>query len=88
MQLLSRLLCRVLLPPPAPSSPLTHIIPLTNRLQVTSLPPDMAGKKAVRGWMTRLHGMPASHELGEEDVRQLLFDLESAYNEFIAALPR
>ena len=48
----------------------------------------MTGKKAVRGWMTKLHGMPASHELGEEDVRQLLFDLESAYNEFIAALPR
>ena len=38
--------------------------------------------------MTKLHGMPASHELNEEDVRQLLFDLESAYNEFINALPR
>ena len=29
----------------------------------------MAGKKAVRGWMTKLHGMPASYELNEEEVR-------------------
>ncbi|KAI7845155.1 hypothetical protein COHA_001200 [Chlorella ohadii] len=50
-------------------------------MKVTSLPPDMSGKKAVRGWMTKLHGMPASYELNEEEVRQLLFDLESAYNE-------
>jgi len=56
--------------------------------QVTTLPPDLAGKKAVRSWMSKLHGMPASYELKEEEVRQLLFDLESAYNEFMANLPR
>lgn len=38
----------------------------------------MAGKKAVRGWMSKLHGMPASYELKEDEVRQLLFDLVSA----------
>jgi hypothetical protein len=32
--------------------------------------------------------MPASYELSEAEVRQLLFDLESAYNEFMSALPR
>lgn len=41
----------------------------------------MNGKKSVRSWMSKLHGMPASHELKDDDVRQLLFDLESAYNE-------
>lgn len=40
----------------------------TSTPQVTSLPPDMSGKKAVRGWMTKLHGMPASYELNEEEV--------------------
>lgn len=55
-------------------------------MKVTTLPPDMAGKKAVRGWMSKLHGMPASYELNEDEVRQLLFDLESAYNETMRAL--
>lgn len=55
-------------------------------MKVTTLPPDMAGKKAVRGWMSKLHGMPASYELKEDEVRQLLFDLESAYNETMRAL--
>lgn len=31
-------------------------------------------------------GMPASYELKEEEVRQQLFDLESAYNEFMQQL--
>ncbi|EFN54809.1 hypothetical protein CHLNCDRAFT_134799 [Chlorella variabilis] len=57
-------------------------------MKVSTLPPDMNGKKSVRSWMSKLHGMPASHELKDDDVRQLLFDLESAYNEFMANLPR
>ena len=47
----------------------------------------MAGKESVRGWMRKLHGMAASYELKEDEVRQLLFDLESAYNEFMGSLP-
>ena len=62
-------------PPPLPGPP-----------QVTSLPPDMTGKQSVRSWMSKLHGMPASHELKEDDVRQLLFDLETAYNEFMSGI--
>lgn len=46
----------------------------------------MAGKASVRSWMSRLHGMPASYELKEDEVRQLLFDLESSYNEFMSLL--
>ena len=57
-------------------------------LQVSTLPPDMAGKAKARAWMSKLHGMPASYELSEDEVRQLLFDLESSYNEFMANLPR
>ena len=34
--------------------------------------------------MSKLHSMPASYELNEDQVRQLLFDLESAYNEFMS----
>ncbi|KAI3438157.1 hypothetical protein D9Q98_000595 [Chlorella vulgaris] len=57
-------------------------------MKVSTLPADMNGKKTVRAWMTKLHLLPASHELNDADVRQLLFDLESAYNEFMANLPR
>lgn len=57
-------------------------------MKVSTLPPDMAGKKAARNWMSKLHALPASYELKEDEVRQLLFDLESAYNEFMSSLPR
>ncbi|PSC72086.1 vacuolar sorting-associated 28-like protein 2-like [Micractinium conductrix] len=56
--------------------------------KVSTLPPDISGRKNIRGWQTKLYTMPASYELGGEEVRQLLFDLESAYNEFMANLPR
>ncbi|GAB4818989.1 hypothetical protein N2152v2_006035 [Parachlorella kessleri] len=56
--------------------------------RVPGLPPTMVGKQKAKEWMTKLHGMAASYQLNEEEVRQLLFDLESAYNEFISSLPR
>ena len=56
------------------------------RMQVSTLPPDMAGKQTTRSWMSKLHGMPASYELTESEVRQLLFDLETAYNEFMSGI--
>lgn len=33
-----------------------------------------------------MHNMPASKELDDDDVRQLLFELESSYNDFMAFL--
>jgi len=47
-----------------------------------SLPPDFDGKVKLRNWLTILNQMKASDELNEEQVRQLLFDLESSYNSY------
>jgi len=46
------------------------------------LPPDFEGKTKMKNWLTILNKMRASDELNEEQVRQLLFDLESSYNAF------
>ncbi len=40
----------------------------------------------MKNWISKLHKMPASRELDETDSRQLLFDLESSYNDFMAFL--
>ena len=61
---------------------------MQSMLKVQNLPPDQPGRQKVKGWMSKLHSMPASYELNEAEVRQLLFDLESAYNEFMSTLQR
>lgn len=53
-------------------------------MQVPQVPGDFIGKVKTKGWVAKLNKMPASHELDESDQRQLLFDLESSYNEFMA----
>uniref|UniRef100_A0A7S1T3J6 Vacuolar protein sorting-associated protein 28 homolog n=1 Tax=Tetraselmis chuii TaxID=63592 RepID=A0A7S1T3J6_9CHLO len=55
--------------------------------KVKQLPPDFEGKQKTKEWLSKLHAMPASQDLGEDEVRQLLFDLETAYTAFIHALP-
>lgn len=54
--------------------------------RVGTLPPDWGGRARVRGWVGKVHAMPAAKELPPDDVRQLLFDLESSYNDFMATL--
>ncbi len=54
--------------------------------RVGGLPPDWTGRERVKKWVSKVHALPASRELDADDVRQLLFDLESAYNEFMAAI--
>ena len=54
--------------------------------RVGGLPPDWTGREKVKKWVSKVHALPASRELDADDVRQLLFDLESAYNEFMAAI--
>lgn len=51
------------------------------------LPSDFEGKTKMREWLSRLSKMGAADELTEQQARQLHFDLESAYNSFMAALP-
>ena len=55
-----------------------------SRLSV--LPSDYEGKGKLSEWLRTLSNMSASDELDETQVRQLLFDLDTAYNEFIKVL--
>lgn len=50
--------------------------------RMSSLPPGFEGKVKVQKWLDVLNAMQASDELSEEQVRQMLFDFESAYNDF------
>jgi ESCRT-I complex subunit VPS28 len=49
---------------------------------MSGLPPDFEGTVKMRLWLQKLNQMSASSELGEEEARQLLFDLESSYGAF------
>ncbi|XP_053395310.1 vacuolar protein sorting-associated protein 28 homolog [Mercenaria mercenaria] len=50
------------------------------RLSILSA--DFEGKQKVQTWLDRFSSMSASEELDDTQVRQMLFDLESAYNAF------
>lgn len=43
---------------------------------------DFEGKAKVSEWIGTLEGMTADETLSETQVRQMIFDLESAYNAF------
>lgn len=43
---------------------------------------DFDGRAKVREWIGTLEGMTADETLSETEVRQMIFDLESAYNAF------
>ncbi|CAC5421149.1 VPS28 [Mytilus coruscus] len=51
-----------------------------NRLSI--LPEDFEGRDKVKKWLDTLSGMSAHEELDDGQVRQMLFDLDSAYNAF------
>lgn len=59
---------------------ISDLMDTMNRLSI--LPSDFEGKEKVRYWLTTLNAMHASDELTEQQVRQLLFDLDSAYSAF------
>lgn len=60
-----------------------HVSELLESLgKVGDLPPDHDSKQAVAKWLATLNSMRATDELGEEEVRQMSFDLEKAYNSF------
>ena len=54
--------------------------------RVPQLPPDFVGKAKARDWVARLAAMRAVDRLDEEAVRQLAFDLDSAYAAFMRQL--
>lgn len=61
---------------------LSEVIQSVN--QVTTADFDDRGK--IISWLIRLNGMKATEELGEEEARQLAFDMEGAYAGFKATL--
>ncbi len=50
--------------------------------RMSSLPSSFEGSTKVKKWLDELNNMQASDELSEDQARQMLFDLESAYNDF------
>uniref|UniRef100_A0A3B3R8P8 Vacuolar protein sorting-associated protein 28 homolog n=1 Tax=Paramormyrops kingsleyae TaxID=1676925 RepID=A0A3B3R8P8_9TELE len=62
---------------------LRELMETMNRM--SNMPPDSETKDKVNLWygqLTTLSSMSASDELDDSQVRQMLFDLESAYNAF------
>ena len=50
--------------------------------RLSILPGNYIGRNKVQEWLSTMSKMSASDELSETQARQLLFDLESSYNEF------
>ena len=50
--------------------------------RMSSLPPTFEGRLKVKKWLDTLNAMQASDNVNEEEARQMLFDFESAYNDF------
>jgi len=68
-----------------------QIHPLLNDLfesvsKISSLGPDWEGKIKIKNWLIQLNKMKASDELNPDQIRQMLFDLESSYNAFHKSL--
>ena len=50
--------------------------------KMRSLPKDFEGRKVVQRWLDVLKDMSASDELTSDQARQMVFDVEGAYNDF------
>lgn len=59
---------------------LRDLVDTMNRLSM--IPENFEGKDKVKNWLETLNSMQASDELTDDQVRQFLFDLESAYSAF------
>uniref|UniRef100_A0A8W8JR91 Vacuolar protein sorting-associated protein 28 homolog n=1 Tax=Magallana gigas TaxID=29159 RepID=A0A8W8JR91_MAGGI len=59
---------------------LKELMETMNRLSI--LPRDFEGTQKVKKWLDIFDEMSASEELDDNQVRQILFDLDSAYNAF------
>lgn len=59
---------------------LRDLVDTMNRLSIIS--ESFEGKAKVKTWYETLNSMQASDELSDDQVRQFLFDLDSAYSAF------
>ncbi|KAG7163643.1 Vacuolar protein sorting-associated protein 28-like [Homarus americanus] len=55
---------------------------LENMTRLSLIAQDFEGRTKVKEWIGTLEGMTADETLSETQVRQMIFDLESAYNAF------
>ena len=58
---------------------LTDVVGSLNRLRLKG---SFEGLEKIKQWAATLNRRSAADELSEEEVRQLLFELETAYNAF------
>ncbi|KAI9139779.1 VPS28 protein-domain-containing protein [Paraphysoderma sedebokerense] len=65
---------------------LSDLIQSLHAIPASLLPSDYQGKEKIKKWLIQLNLRKASDELSEDEVRQLLFDLESAHVEFYRGL--
>eukprot|EP01114_Cavostelium_apophysatum_P008241 TRINITY_DN2059_c0_g2_i2.p1 TRINITY_DN2059_c0_g2~~TRINITY_DN2059_c0_g2_i2.p1 ORF type:complete len:245 (+),score=61.89 TRINITY_DN2059_c0_g2_i2:143-877(+) len=54
--------------------------------KIVNLAGDWEGKTKIQAWLVIMNKMKASDQLSEEQIRQMSFDLESAYNKFHKSL--
>lgn len=54
--------------------------------KVPQLPPEFIGKTSLRRWSDKLDCMRASDEMDIDESRQLLYDIELSYNQFMQLL--
>jgi len=54
----------------------------------TSMPKDFDGRAKIVQWLITLNQMRAADELSDDQSRQMLFDIETAYNQFFNAIGR
>mmetsp|Transcript_10966 Transcript_10966/g.45680 ORF Transcript_10966/g.45680 Transcript_10966/m.45680 type:complete len:137 (+) Transcript_10966:513-923(+) len=54
--------------------------------KVPQLPAEFIGKTSLQVWRDRLERMRASDELNADESRQLLYDIELSYNQFMQLL--
>jgi len=59
---------------------------LESLTKIPTLSADWEGKVKIKNWLVQMNKMKASDELNEEQIRQMLFDLESSYNAFHKSL--
>lgn len=64
------------------------LVELLGNLEAIPSMSNFEGKEVINQWLTNLKGMDASYELNNNQARQMLFDLETAYNSFYKALSK
>lgn len=68
-----------------------QVYPILTSLQaavakVPGIARNSSGRASIAKWVDKLHDMPAHYTLSDEESRQLLFEIDAAYSEFMRML--